>query len=160
MTLRLLPRGPRLRWKVISHQTEEVIIIIIPILTTKRELQLVEFMSRLKSQRQKRQRRDLNSGLGAPRHKPGTTKPRCLPRPPSGLRFILASSPCLPSRVPARLWELENETPFAVNTGHGLASWGSLCTKNKMPFSPDGSVPCQGTWDSGPLNPWPCQGLK
>lgn len=55
---------PRVRGKVISQQTEEEVITSIPTLTTHRELQLVEFMVRLESQRRETQRRDLNLGWG------------------------------------------------------------------------------------------------
>lgn len=57
-------RGPCIRGKVISHQTEEEVITSIPALTTNGELQLVEFTVRLESQRRGMQRRDLNPGWG------------------------------------------------------------------------------------------------
>lgn len=91
---------------------EDVIITNIPILTTKRRLQLVEIHELHESQRQERQCWGLNSGLWAPRHKLVTTEPRCRPSQPSRLCYVLAISLCQPSRVPARLWELENEAPL------------------------------------------------
>lgn len=48
---------------------------------------------------------EAEQGFELERHKLMTTEPRCLPQPPSRLCYILAVSLCLPSWVPAGLWE-------------------------------------------------------
>lgn len=113
--------------KGLPCQMEDVIITNIPILTTKRRLQLTEIHELHESQRQKRQCWGLNPGLWAPRHKLTTTEPRCLPSQPSRLCYVLATSLCLPSRVPARLWELENELQLRQYRSWPAELGESLC---------------------------------
>lgn len=104
---------------------EDVISTDILILTTESRLEPAEIHKLHESLKRKKQGWGLNSGRWAPRHKLGTTEPRCLPRQPTGLCYVLAISLCRPSPLPARLWEVEND-PCLDNAGHGLVSWGSL----------------------------------
>lgn len=132
---------------------EDVIITNIPILTIKRRLQLTEIHELPESQRQKRQCWGLNPGLWAPRHKLTTTEPRCLPSQPSRLCYVLATSLCLPSRVPARLWELENEPQLRQYRSWPTELGESLC-KERDALSSGWVSALQGTCDSSPPNPW------
>lgn len=134
MTLRLLLHGPRLRWKVISHQMEEVIVIIAPILTTKRELaacRIQELPGVTKAEEAEAGSELETGGSTAQAHDHEAEVP---PRSPSGLCFILASSPCLPSRVPARLWELENETPSQPTRVMAWRAGGAFVQRTRCPF--------------------------
>lgn len=88
--------------KGLAYQTEELLIILI--FTSKRKMQLIEFMSCKESQRRSRQSRDLDLGLWAPRQEGAHDHGTKMPAPsPFRLCYSLTVSLCLPSQVPAGL---------------------------------------------------------
>lgn len=91
--------GPYLGWKGRPYPAQEIVIIIFLLFTTKRKLQLAEFMACMESQKQRRQNKDLNLGLWAPRHEFMTSEPRCLHLSPFRFCCILAISYGVPARL-------------------------------------------------------------